>query len=87
MKFRISQWLDTSDMDVNELPVVYGIQVNKGDGLGWHHLAIDGEAAIYGTMQEADDKLKELRRQYGDAAESFDYIRQHRKDRRAEDMG
>ncbi len=42
MKFRVSQWLDTSDMDVNELPVVYGIQVNKVDGRGWHHLAIAG---------------------------------------------
>lgn len=62
MKFRISQWGDFSNPDAEEIQTVYGIQANKGDG--WKHLAKDGEPLLFDSLEEAGNKLEELRAQY-----------------------
>ena len=60
MKYRVSQWLDTSRMDLEELPIKYGIQGNKEEGKGWQHMAEDGKALIFDSSDEAAAKIKEL---------------------------
>lgn len=65
MKFRVSQWLDTSRDDVEEYPILYGIQANKEDGSGWIHLAEDGEPMCFDTPGKAGEKIKELERRFG----------------------
>jgi len=59
MKFRISQWLDTSDDNIEEYPTLYGIQANNGNG--WQHCHMDGEPLIYSTLEEADKKIESLK--------------------------
>ena len=61
MKFRISQWLDTSNFDVEELPVVYGIQANKDDGKGWRNVAADGVPMFFDTLEAAGEKMEDLK--------------------------
>lgn len=64
MKFRLSQWLDTSNKDAEEWPIMYGIQANKCDGKGWANVAEDGEPLLFNTPEAAGEKLKELRARY-----------------------
>jgi len=64
MKFRVSQWLDSSNLDVEEMPIVYGIQANKGNGNGWVHVAKDGEPLFFDTPEAAGEKLDELKARY-----------------------
>jgi len=59
MKYRISQWLDTSDDDAEEYPILYGIQANNGRG--WCHSYEDGEPLIFKTAKEAQSKIEALR--------------------------
>lgn len=62
MKFRVSQWLDTSNKEAHEFPVVYGIQANNGNG--WQHAAENGQALMFDTAKAAALKIKELRKRY-----------------------
>lgn len=64
MKYRVSRWLDTSNLDAEELPVVYGIQANQGDGKGWVHVAESGEALFFDTPEAAGEKINELKANY-----------------------
>jgi len=64
MKFRVSQWLDTNNLDVKESPIVYGIQVNRGDGSGWLHVAENGEQLFFQTPEAAVEKVDELEARY-----------------------
>ena len=59
MKYRISQWLDTSDDNAEEYPILYGIQGNVGNG--WQHCHMNGEPLIYSTHEEAANKIKSLK--------------------------
>ena len=59
IKFRMSQWMDTSDDNAKEYPMLYGVQANMGNG--WRHCHEDGEALIFDNMKEADKKIDELR--------------------------
>lgn len=59
MKFRISQWLDTSDDEAEEYPIKYGVQAHQ-DGQ-WKHCHEDGEPLIYDTPEEAGTKMAELK--------------------------
>lgn len=61
MEIRISQWLDTSKIDTDECPTMFGIQVNKKDGTGWHHVSQNGEALFFETVYEAGKKMDELK--------------------------
>lgn len=59
MKFRISQWLDTSDDNAEEYPTLYGVQANKGNG--WQHCHNNGEPLIFKTIEETESKIAALR--------------------------
>jgi len=59
MKFRVSQWVDTSNFDVEELPIRFGVQANKGDG--WRHVAENGEPLLFETAEDAARKISKLR--------------------------
>lgn len=59
MKYRISEWLDTSDDNAEEYPTLYGVQANCGDG--WQHCHEDGEPLIFSTSEKAQAKILELK--------------------------
>ena len=59
MKFRISQWLDTSDDNAEEYPTLYGVQANRGNG--WQHCRKDREPLIFKTEEEAHLHVRALR--------------------------
>ena len=58
MKYRISQWLDTSDDNAEEYPTLYGVQGNNGNG--WQHCHSGGEPLIFKTSKEAKQKIDEI---------------------------
>lgn len=58
MKYRVSQWLDTSNLKVESLPIRYGVQANV-DG-EWKHCHRDGEALIFKTTNEAKACIAKL---------------------------
>jgi len=62
MKFRVSQWLDTSDDNARTYPTVYGIQCNNGNG--WQHVAEGGKALFFETAKAASEKITELEKRY-----------------------
>ena len=62
MKFRITQWLDTSNMAADILPVLHGVQANNGGG--WAHCHEDGKPLIYKSLEEASAKMDELRERF-----------------------
>ena len=64
-KLRVSQWIDTSRNDVEEFPILYGIQANKSDGRGWAHCYENGKALLFDTPEEAGEKIKQIRKQWG----------------------
>ena len=57
MKFRISQWLDTSNDDVTEYPILFGIQANNGNG--WAHCHSNGEPLIDAALVDMGKAWKE----------------------------
>ncbi|BBL69704.1 hypothetical protein [Methylogaea oryzae] len=61
MKLRISQWLDTSDEDAENFPVVYGIQINNGDGKGWLHCHENEKPLWFDTPEAESAKIAEIR--------------------------
>ena len=58
MRFRVSQWLDTSDDNAKTYPIVYGIQIKIGSK--WQHVTENGEALIFKTAKEAGDKIEKI---------------------------
>ena len=59
--YRVSQWLDTSNLNLKSLPIRYGIQINQHEGNGWNHVAIDGVAAVFKNTSQAIKKIDELK--------------------------
>lgn len=58
MKYRVSQWLDTSDLNAKSVPIRYGVQA-KEDGV-WKHCHRDGDPLIFKTTNEAKACIAEL---------------------------
>lgn len=62
MKFRVSEWLDTSDDNAKTYPTVYGIQCYIGNG--WKHLAAEGKILFFDTAKAASEKIADLQKRY-----------------------
>lgn len=58
---RVSPWLDTSRVVNGAYPIRYGVQVRVGRQ--WRHLAVNNEAAIFDTPEQARANADEIMRQ------------------------
>jgi len=67
MKFRVSQWLDTSKLDAEEFPEKYGVQV-KVNGR-WIHVSNDDGILIFDSSNEAAAKKAELEQKFANTPE------------------
>ncbi|WP_353327603.1 hypothetical protein [Chitiniphilus shinanonensis] len=56
--FRVSQWLDTSDDEAEQFPIVYGIQRNVGSR--WVHCCEGSEPLFFETLDAASAKCDAL---------------------------
>jgi hypothetical protein len=63
VSFRVSQWLDTSDDNAKTYPIVYGIQIKIGGK--WQHVGENGEAWMFKTAKEANDKIEKMEADWG----------------------
>lgn len=68
MKFRVSEWLDTSDDNAKTYPTVYGIQCNIGNG--WQHVSEEGKVLFFDTAKSASEKIADLQTRYCANAEA-----------------
>lgn len=61
-RYRISQWLDTSDENAESYPVVYGVQIYHSGK--WRNCSEDGKPLFYSSAEGAQQKIKELKAEH-----------------------
>lgn len=60
---RVSQWLDTSEISMNQAQatILYGVQTRRAPGGTWMHVAKGREPLIYKSQAMASAACNELR--------------------------
>ena len=61
-KFRVSQWIDTSEEAMNkpQAVFVYGIQTQREKGGRWMHCLDNAGPLFYATAKEGAEAIKEF---------------------------
>lgn len=62
-KYRIGQWLDTSEEAMNkpQATILYGVRIKPAPGAKWMHCYRGQKPLIYDTPEKASTAIAELR--------------------------
>jgi hypothetical protein len=62
-KYRLSQWIDTSEEAMNQpqAAIIYGVQTKRERGGPWLHCAMGTKPMHYDTLDKASEAIKALR--------------------------